>query len=170
MTPTTLLNDHQNLLRWTAWKVSRAFLVEFEEALSQSYLIFSKALLKFDESRGVKFSTFLVAQLRTMFTERGTYAINFRKKMVTGQYDEVLSTVCVDFPRMPEFQMLVESDLTMDAQMLLSYILDTGEKWSLKDLQPTCKEVFGWCAKKTIDCFHEIKAFWREYDSSYYAL
>ena len=172
MNDVQLFHQHHNLLRAMAWKAARAFRVNFKDALAQSYLIFSQALLTFQEERGLKFSTHLTNQLRRMFSTTGPFAIDYRKRSKTMDW-ALLEENFEDFTnsyRVPEFKLLVESDLSLEAQMLLGYILDTGIVWDLQDVQAVCKSLFNWAYTTTKAIWNEIKTFWRNFDNSAYAL
>lgn len=173
--------DHLNLMRKFAWKIREMFGIEFDDALSQCFVVFSEALLKYDPSRQVKFSTFLYSQLKkTLNTER-TANSRFRFQKCNSysidqldDQDSVLQAFIdysqkkdLTFLRISEFYALVETQLSGEAKTALQYILSKGEKQTFLDLVNQFKKIFQWSKPMTWKVWCELRDFWVEYSADF---
>ena len=181
MTPTeTLLESHHNLLRATAWKISKNWYIPYDEVLGECYLIFCEAVEKFDSSRGIKFSTFLYSQLRQL-TEgcllSGKYRPGphgicrkeeaYRKTMDTKAFEFMVSTATLLFFSVNEFYERAGQLLSDDGYILLYYVLDIGIICNQRSVQKEFKKLFNWMNSRTKQAWAEVKQFWLQESSSY---
>jgi hypothetical protein len=61
-----LLDKYHDMIRGAAWKAAHAWGWDFQDLLSQGYLIFMRTVYKYDETRGASLGTLLFHELRTL--------------------------------------------------------------------------------------------------------
>jgi hypothetical protein len=60
--------EYEGLIKKRCNVISKRYGVEFDEVFGEAQIIFCESINKFDESKGIKFSTFLYHQLRDLST------------------------------------------------------------------------------------------------------
>jgi len=67
-------NNHAALIWGSVWQTSRRFpTIPQEEVLSQAHEVFCHCYRKWEDEKGVKFSTYLTASLKAIFSDCGWY-------------------------------------------------------------------------------------------------
>jgi RNA polymerase sigma factor (sigma-70 family) len=160
-----MFRKYMNLIRKYAWKfVKRCRLqtVDFEELLSNGYLIFLRVLENYDETKGA-FSTYLYANLLGMIEL--WYREN--KDVIHFKYDDDLllrcrSTSFEEFSRTLEFYDAVATELSADAQVVLQYILQSPEKkHSENSLLDYFHKQLKWPVKRVLLTLSELRRWWQ---------
>lgn len=176
-----LLQENHTMLKSAAWNCFQSYGVEYEEVLSQSYLIFMEALEKYDSGKGAKFSSYLFSRLRTLadYCKKETRYKNRAVPLfshATMQTDEVVyeyeieNEALID-PYWTKFCQVLEmyesmSELSADAKLLYKSMLN-GEcyepglpsKPNLTKITRIMRGAEGWMPARTSLAWRELE-YW----------
>lgn len=151
------------------YKVNPIVPVPFDDCVGEAFVIFCQALLKYDPSTKVKFSTCLFQRLKSL--ERNILITN--RMSVNDSFKYHHPAELQDFMPVSQQQIHVE-ELSSDARYLVSLILsrtigsDYGEGKGKK--LPGIRRIISymeknhqWTRKETAAVIAEIKDWWKDY-------
>jgi len=160
------LRKCEGMIIHKALSVARTYGLDYEELISDAYVLFIEAMLKYDEERG-KFSTFLWHKLR------GLADLHYRenKDIIRVEYREVMHDLSSSVPgifgsflKRIELQSCVETELSEDAQEVLGYVLDLpDQRHTVNSLVMRFRRDRGWSVKRAEMTMKEIRDWWRNY-------
>lgn len=167
MQNTIKFEDYKNLIYKEAWKYSRMYNKELGDLISEGYIIFTEVVEKYDESRGVKFSTYLQFCLRKL--------IDYCKKEHNYQikHAEISPELQTQLPDTRQ-TMVNELEeifhvLSEDAKILVDGILE-GVFHVVNPIRQTspgfyymmdrAKQLMNWNRTKTEKVFNEVAIQW----------
>jgi len=177
---TEAFKQYQPLIEGFTWRaVKRHNYLEYDDIKQQAYLIFCEAIERFDESRKVKFITFLFHRLRTLndyciFENKKKNGINKLPHVYNNNegYEENNEMDIID-TSYEQFEIAMERlesalELSKDAQEILNYLI--GREWETPGINRiprlhSVKKYFyytkNWMPKRTETAWDEIKSWWR---------
>jgi len=150
------------------YKINPIVPVPFDDCLGEAYVLFCKALQKYDPAREVKFSTYLFSVLKSLENQ-----ILITNRMSVND--------SFKFPHPVELSpIVVESDtrihteeLSSDGRQLVTLILDRavgadygtgkGKKYpGIRRISQYMHREYGWSYRKTETVISEVKDWWRD--------
>lgn len=149
--------------------------VEFDDLLSEGYMIYSWCLQNYEEKKGSKFTTYLCMNLKGRlrdyynhtFKEMGLYEDQKRyllNKTKEDDYEDHIKSIEYDLS--DESKSIIEdgeSELSYEANEVLKYILSREWETKMRRNMPSnaqiCKK-FGYPANIVDSVMYEIKQFW----------
>jgi hypothetical protein len=167
-----MLEDHIALLKYKSRiayrRIQYKMPVPFDDCLGEAYVIFCKALIKYDPNRGAAFKTYLTHQLRNLENKiliaNRMSSIDAHKVFHPSELKEHIA----DKPRR-----IPTEELTKDGSLIVSLLLNgviggdygSGQGKRLpgkKRIPPYMRKHFGWSYRKTETVIDEIKDWWSD--------
>lgn len=170
---TKIFKQYQPLIEGFTWKATKRYrYLEHDDIKQQAYLIFCEAIERYDETRNVKFITFLFHRLRTLndycqFNNR----IKISEIYINPHDDEEkIKLVDVSYEQFEAAMDRLESSLELseDAQEILEYLI--SREWETPGINRvprlhSVKQYFrywkDWMPKRTEAAWDEIKSWWQ---------
>lgn len=159
---TDLFLQYLPMIEQAVWKNVKRFKIEFEEVEGQAFLVFCEAIEKFDDTRNIKFGTYLYSRLRTVADK---YAKP--KSVVAYPIINPLQDCTADFIHAME-TMETALCLSEDAQGVLNFLI--SREWEtpgmaktprLHSVQKWLKQQFDWMPSRTKKAWEELKVWWQ---------
>lgn len=154
----TLFKQHLPMLRKFAWRASKKWKIEYNEAESQAFEIFMETVSKFDGR--CLFSTYLFHRLRKLDTVNNLINRKVKYNVEFVDHDDNLFNV---FEKRLEFYDSIETELTEDAKEILNWILNCEDKKRpCYDKTEKHYKEKGWIPSRIRKAWMEIKSWWQE--------
>lgn len=164
--------DHINMCRKAAWKITKKYYLEYEEVEAQSFLIYAEAIEKFNDKKGTKFSTYLWYRL-LILNEYAQKQFNNNQNS-SEDLEDFQNTA---FAKSYDFELFVEilefydsADLILsdDAIRLLAHVLDDyySKGPSLNSVHLYFKRNFTWKPARVKKAWKEVKSWWETHNMS----
>ena len=161
--------------RWFRMKKNRPE-VEFDDVLSEAYLIYAWCLQNYDNSKNTKFTTYLYMQLRGRLCDYYNFTFSYMDlyenyaiksdSFDDNSYEDLIVSGNYELDEETEdLYVLAKEELSFEANEVLGYILSRDWENSQRHCGPSigqiCKK-FGYPRQVVESVMGEIGAFWRK--------
>ena len=161
-----MFEKYKNLIREQAWRYTKKWNADYKEVEQESFLIFVKASKKFDEKRKISFSTYLVHSLRELDNILEKEMEEKDGRILFGNLDYTPTEVFSQFEKVIDLHDSIETELSEDAQLMLSSILEGKVKQTpnLHAVKHFFKVFFNWLPSRIEKAWREIERWWLCYE------
>jgi hypothetical protein len=167
-----LLSNHNKLIKKYSWKIAKAWHIPIVDVLGESYLIFIKAIQKYDENRGIRFSTYLTSQLQglTAKGKAGNGGFCWKEKTYQNQivdldFMQAVGNYEMQFIQLLDFKAQAKKQLSKDAFTLLNFIFSSQRNWKQKELLQLFSEAK--LGSRIVGAWRELRCFWKNFCLEY---
>jgi DNA-directed RNA polymerase specialized sigma subunit len=180
-----LLQQHLPMIRKAAWRASKMWNQEYEEALSIAYEVFIETVGKYEERRGIQFGTYLYHRLRKVnekcksqhmkvkneycfgIPSKNEICIKLGKESAPKSMDHFadVRSIFKIFKERLEFYDCMETELSLNAKELLKWILENKHEKNRLSFHQTRKyftQELKWRFKDLKQAWDEVQNWWNE--------
>lgn len=149
--------SQEKLVKWITWKIIRRYGGEFEELYSEACLLFVQAVQDFDESKGVKLSTWTTIKVYRGLQD--LIRVRAARRRLVGK-DQKLR----DYEQNPSFISTLLKDLSNESKTIVMLLFDFDSERTFKNkslFKALVRNVMkdrGLSNEEVDHCFMEIEA------------